>query len=184
MSFIALLTGMVHASSAVIDLIPDNFDKVVVQSGKPVLVEFYAPWCGHCKSLAPIYEELGQLFSFASDKLTIAKLDADEHRSLGKQYGVGGFPTLKFFDGKSKDPIDYNGGRDLEALSAFITEKTGIRPRTVKTPSNVRMLTDSTFGQEIGGDKNVFVAFTAPWCGRMFFFIYQLSLSLSFPRIL
>jgi len=165
-SFIALLTGMVQAGSAVIDLIPDNFDKVVVQSGKPVLVEFYAPWCGHCKNLAPIYEELGQLFSFASDKLTIAKLDADEHRSLGKQYGVGGFPTLKFFDGKSKDPIDYNGGRDLEALSAFITEKTGIRPRTVKTSSNVQMLTDSTFGQEIGGDKNVFVAFTAPWCGH------------------
>jgi len=166
-SFLALLTGMVQAGSAVIDLIPDNFDKVVLKAGKPALVEFFAPWCGHCKTLAPVYEELAQLFSFASDKVIIGKVDADEHRSLGKQFGVGGFPTLKFFDGKSDEPVDYNGGRDLEALSAFITEKTGIRPRSAKkAPSNVQMLTDTTFEQEIGGDKNVLVAFTAPWCGH------------------
>src|SRR3954452_1920098 len=118
-----LLSGLAAVaaarSSAVIDLIPDNFDKLVFQSGKPALVEFFAPWCGHCKTLAPVYEELAQLFSFASDKVTIAKVDADDHRSLGKRFGVGGFPTLKFFDGKSDEPVDYNGGRDLDSLSAF-----------------------------------------------------------------
>jgi protein disulfide-isomerase A6 len=168
-SLLALLTGMVQAGSAVIDLIPDNFDKVVLNSGKPSLVEFFAPWCGHCKNLAPVYEELAQAFSFASDKLNIAKLDADEHKPLSKKYGVGGFPTLKFFDGKSSDPIDYDGGRDLESLTSFLTEKTGIKPRAPKKlPSNVQLLTDTTFAQEIGGDKNVLVAFTAPWCGRKF----------------
>ncbi|KAL1966790.1 hypothetical protein VTN77DRAFT_3755 [Rasamsonia byssochlamydoides] len=166
-SCLALLVGIVNAGSAVVDLIPSNFDKVVLKSGKPTLVEFFAPWCGHCKNLAPVYEELAQAFSFASDKLTIAKLDADEHRSIGKKYGVQGFPTIKFFDGKSDQPVEYSGARDLESLSAFITEKTGIRPRGVKKePSNVVILNDSSFPKEVGGDKHVFVAFTAPWCGH------------------
>ncbi|KAL2011532.1 hypothetical protein VTN00DRAFT_4250 [Thermoascus crustaceus] len=166
-SCLALLIGLVNASSAVIDLIPKNFDKIVLKSGKPALVEFFAPWCGHCKNLAPVYEELAQAFAFAEDKITIAKVDADEHRDLGKKYGVQGFPTIKFFDGKSNKPEEYNGGRDLESLSAFITEKTGIKPRgPQKAPSKVQMLTDSSFKETVGGDKNVLVAFTAPWCGH------------------
>ena len=156
-----------HAASAVLDLIPDNFDDVVLKSGKPALVEFFAPWCGHCKNLAPVYEELGQSFAYAADKVTVAKVDADEQKSLGKRFGVQGFPTLKWFDGKSDKPVDYNGGRDLDSLSKFITEKTSIKPKVKKTlPTQVEMLTDTTFPQEIGGDKDVLVAFTAPWCGR------------------
>lgn len=165
-----LLTGLaavVTAKSAVLDLIPDNFDKVVLQSGKPTLVEFFAPWCGHCKNLAPVYEELAYSFDFAKDKVQIAKVDADAEKSLGKRFGVQGFPTLKFFDGKSDKPVDYNGGRDLESLQNFITEKTGVRAKRKQAPpSNVVYLTDSTFKKTIGGDKAVLVAFTAPWCGR------------------
>lgn len=176
MSCLALLVGIVNAGSAVVDLIPSNFDKVVLKSGKPTLVEFFAPWCGHCKNLAPVYEELAQAFAHASDKVTIAKLDADEHRSIGKKYGVQGFPTIKFFDGKSDTPIEYSGGRDLESLSAFVTEKTGIRPKGVKKePSNVQMLDDSSFPKVVGGDKHVLVAFTAPWCGRKLSFFPQWS---------
>jgi protein disulfide-isomerase A6 len=173
-SFIALLVGIVSAgatagNSAVLDLLPSNFDKAVLQSGKPTLVEFFAPWCGHCKTLAPIYEELGQAFAFASDKVQIAKVDADAHRSLGKQFDVQGFPTLKFFDGKSDKPTDYNGGRDFDSLSAFISEKTGVHPRVApKLPSKVEMLTETSFKEVVGSDKNVLVAFTAPWCGRKY----------------
>ncbi|KAK4103924.1 disulfide isomerase [Parathielavia hyrcaniae] len=164
---LAGLAAAAAAKSAVLDLIPSNFDKVVLKSGKPTLVEFFAPWCGHCKTLAPVYEELALAFEHAKDKVQIAKVNADAERDLGKRFGVQGFPTLKFFDGKSDKPTDYNGGRDLEALSNFITEKTGAKPRkkAVK-PSSVLMLTDSTFKQQIGGDKNVLVAFTAPWCGH------------------
>jgi protein disulfide-isomerase A6 len=164
---LAGLAAAAAAKSAVLDLIPDNFDKVVLKSGKPTLVEFFAPWCGHCKNLAPVYEELALAFEHAKDKVQIAKVDADAEKDLGRRFGVQGFPTLKFFDGKSDKPTEYNGGRDLEALSSFITEKTGVRPRKkAAKPSSVVMLTDSNFKSQIGGDKNVLVAFTAPWCGR------------------
>lgn len=163
---LAGLATIVAAKSAVIDLIPSNFDDVVLKSGKPTLVEFFAPWCGHCKTLAPIYEELAQAFEFSKD-VQIAKVDADAEKELGKRFGVQGFPTLKWFDGKSNKPAEYNSGRDLESLTKFITEKTGIRAKKVLAPpSSVVMLTDSTFKKSIGGDKNVLVAFTAPWCGH------------------
>ena len=164
------IIGAAKAVSSVLDLIPTNFDDVVLSSGKPALVEFFAPWCGHCKNLAPVYEELAEKFSFASDKVSIAKVDADEHKALGRRFGVQGFPTLKWFDGKSDVPTDYNGGRDLESLSTFITEKTGLTVKTKKTAlSSVETLTDRTFKERIGGDKAVLVAFTASWCGRMIF---------------
>lgn len=165
---LATLASLSAAQSSVLDLIPDNFDKIAI-SGKPALVEFFAPWCGHCKTLAPVYEQLASDFAFAKDKVVIAKVDADAEKTLGKRFGVQGFPTIKFFDGKSEKPEDYNGGRDLESLTEFITKKTGIKPKKGKAPvSHVNMLTDTTFKQEIGGDKDVIVAFTAPWCGRMY----------------
>jgi protein disulfide-isomerase A6 len=173
-SLLLLLLPTLSTSSAsgssVLDLIPSNFDKIVFQSSKPALVEFFAPWCGHCKNLAPVYEELASTFAHAGDKVSIGKVDADEHKSLGKRFGVQGFPTLKWFDGKDgSTPEDYSGGRDLESLTKFINEKTGVKAKGKKAAkSDVEMLTDSTFGKEVGGEKDVLVAFTAPWCGRMF----------------
>ena len=157
----------VSASSSVIDLIPGNFDSIVLKSGKPALVEFFAPWCGHCKKLAPVYEELAQAFDSAKDEVTIAKVDADAEKDLGKRFGVQGFPTLKWFDGKSDKPEDYNGGRDLESLTEFVKGKTGAKTK-MKKPirSAVELLTDKSFKEQVGGDKNILVAFTAPWCGR------------------
>ena len=175
LSSLTILATHASSSSAVLDLIPENFDRLVLESGKPALVEFYAPWCGHCKNLAPIYEELGQAFAPAggsaggadSSKVIIGKVDADKHKALGKRFGVQGFPTLKWFDGKSDKPEDYNKGRDLDSLTSFVTEKSGVRPKVkAALPSNVVMLNDSTFKKEVGKDKNVFVAFTTPWCGR------------------
>jgi len=155
------------SASAVVDLLPDNFDDIVLKSGKPALVEFFAPWCGHCKTLAPVYEELAGTFASVKDKVTIAKVDADAHKDLGRRFGVQGFPTLKWFDGKSDTPSDYSSGRDLESLSSFITEKTGLKSKKkAPEPSNVEMLNDKSFKTEIGGDKDVLVAFTAPWCGH------------------
>lgn len=86
---------------------------------------------------------------------------------MSTKYGIQGFPTIKYFDGKSKEPVDYNGGRDLESLQNYITEQTAVRPkRAAVAPSEVALYDDKTFDGAIGGDKDVFVAFTAPWCGR------------------
>lgn len=165
---VAGLAAAVAAKSAVLDLVPSNFDSVAL-SGKPALVEFFAPWCGHCKTLAPVFEELAQTFQHASNKVSIAKVDADAERSLGKRFGIQGFPTIKYFDGKSEVPEDYKGGRDLESLSKFVAEKTSASPKVKTVKSDVQALTDATFDKVVGKDKDVLVAFTAPWCGRMAF---------------
>ena len=168
-SFLPALTffAPIVLASDVLDLTPSNFDQIVLKSGKPSLVEFFAPWCGHCKNLAPVYEELATSLKHASDKIHIAKVDADEHKSLGKRFGVKGFPTIKYFDGKSETAEEYNGGRDIESFQKFIAEKAGAKAKgAAKAVSSVEMLTDSSFNDKVGKDQDVLVAFTAPWCGR------------------
>lgn len=106
------------------DLTPETFDKFV-NGGKAALVEFYAPWCGHCKHLTPEFKALGAAIakdSSIKSRVVIAKVDADKHRSLGERYGVQGFPTLKWFPrGKpTSAPEDYNSGRTSSAFLDFI----------------------------------------------------------------
>ncbi|RPA76594.1 hypothetical protein BJ508DRAFT_417513 [Ascobolus immersus RN42] len=155
------------AAGHVVDLTPGNFD-AVVGGGKPALVEFYAPWCGHCKKLEPIYEKLAESYAPFSDKVVIAKVNADEHRSLGQRFNIQGFPTLKWFDGTTSSPSDVKVSRNLDDLSAFVKEKTGNGPRAPKAaPSNVLTLTDTNFDDVVlKSNKNVFVKFYAPWCGH------------------
>ncbi|ORZ14289.1 thioredoxin/protein disulfide isomerase [Lobosporangium transversale] len=161
MSFIATVTA-----DSVLALTPSDFDKTI--GSKPALVEFYAPWCGHCKALAPTYEELGQAFSDKQDKVLIAKVDADAHRELGSRYDIKGFPTIKWFPkGVEGDPEDYKGGRDLDALASFVTQKTGVKSSIVKAVPAVTVLTDATFDKEVLQSKrNTLVEFYAPWCGH------------------
>lgn len=113
-------------SAPVTVVVGETFDQIVLDETKDVLVEFYAPWCGHCKKLAPIYEELGAAFQDV-DSIVIAQIDMDANEIDGK-YGVQGFPTLKFFPANNKsDPIDFKGGeRSLENLKAFVEENASI----------------------------------------------------------
>jgi len=103
-------------------LVAKNFEKVVLSNTKDVLVEFYAPWCGHCKSLAPIYEKLGEHFK-DNDKIVIAQMDATAN-DVDPIYDVRGFPTIKFFPGfhKTETPNDYQGERTLDAFISFLTD--------------------------------------------------------------
>ncbi|KAJ1853546.1 hypothetical protein LPJ57_007518, partial [Coemansia sp. RSA 486] len=128
----AIASVTVAASSSVVELTPKNF-KEVVDGSKDVLVKFYAPWCGHCKNMAEDYEKLAEGYKHSED-IVIAEVNADDHRDLGTKFGVQGFPTLKFFS-KGEDvktPIDYSSGRDLDSLSAFVQEKTGVAARIKK----------------------------------------------------
>lgn len=109
--------------TAVTTLTVDNFDSKALGS-KAALVEFYAPWCGHCKQLTPKYEQLA--VAFAGDKdVLIAKVDATEEPELGKKYEVAGFPTIKFFPAGSSDAEDYDGSRELDDFVEFINKKVG-----------------------------------------------------------
>merc|ERR1712097_225441 len=98
-------------------LVGTNFDEIVNRADTDVLVEFYAPWCGHCKKLAPIYDELATKYK-DNEKLIIAKMDstANEVESVSIQ----GFPTLKFFPADATEPMDYDGARDLDGFVTFL----------------------------------------------------------------
>jgi len=100
-------------------LVQKNFDAIVKDSTKDVLVEFYAPWCGHCKKLTPIYEKLGETFG-KIESVVVAKIDATAN-DVDPKYNIRGFPTLKFFPANNKDaPINFEGDRSLEPLAKFI----------------------------------------------------------------
>mmetsp|Transcript_1314 Transcript_1314/g.2034 ORF Transcript_1314/g.2034 Transcript_1314/m.2034 type:complete len:476 (-) Transcript_1314:207-1634(-) len=105
---------------AVVTLTAENFDSVIAENPR-VLVEFYAPWCGHCKALAPEYEKAAQGIA-ADDSLqaVLAKVDATIEKDLATKYGVKGFPTLKFFTGDVENPSDYSGGRTESTILQWI----------------------------------------------------------------
>lgn len=113
------------APSAVAALTDSNFEAEALGK-KAALVEFYAPWCGHCKQLAPKYETLANNFAGEKDVL-IAKVDATEYGELANQFGVTGYPTLKFFPAGSKDPIDYDSEREVAAMTNFLNEHAGTK---------------------------------------------------------
>ncbi|KAJ3144995.1 hypothetical protein HDU89_007607 [Geranomyces variabilis] len=161
------LVSCASASSNVVDLVKGNFDEVI-DGSKPALVEFFAPWCGHCKTLAPIYEELGNAYAHAQSDVTIAKVDADSEKDLGKRFGISGFPTLKWFPkGTDAAPEDYKGGRDLDSLVKFVDEKAGVKARIVKPHSHVTVLTSGSFDDVINDpNTNVLLEVYAPWCGH------------------
>jgi protein disulfide-isomerase A1 len=107
-------------------VVAKTFDQIVNDKTKDVLLEFYAPWCGHCKSLAPIYEEVGAAFS-SSDNVVVAKIDATAN-DVSPKLGIRGFPTLKFFPANNKEsPIDYEGDRSKDDLINFIKQHASVK---------------------------------------------------------
>ena len=127
------------AFAKVVQILTDaNFDAIVMDKDKDVLVEFYAPWCGHCKRLEPVilsncrlqltsqvYDTVAE--DFADDEhVVIAKLNADDHGKAAKRFGIQGYPTIKLFPANKKDkPVDYMSAREEKDFVEFMNEHTG-----------------------------------------------------------
>jgi len=100
-------------------VVAKTFDELVINNDKDVLLEFYAPWCGHCKNLEPIYKNLAEHFA-KDNNIVIAKMDATAN-FVDHSFGIQGFPTIKFFPANNKkDFINYEGARTLDDLISFV----------------------------------------------------------------
>lgn len=178
-SFVIFLHGtsaLYSASSGVIDLTPSNFNKEVINSDEIWIVEFFAPWCGHCQALVPEYQKAAQALKGV---VKVGAVNADEHKSLGGQYSVRGFPTIKIFGANKHKPEDYNGQRTAQGIveQALKTAKEKVYARMGKkhqsggggegNADDVIELTDGNFDKKVlESDDMWLVEFFAPWCGH------------------
>jgi len=107
-------------ASDVIDLSDTNFKDIVLNSELPIMVEFFAPWCGHCKSLAPEWEKAA---TNLKGILPIAKVDCTVHQQLCGRYDVKGYPTIKCFSQRGKKVVDYQQARQASAIVHYATDQ-------------------------------------------------------------
>lgn len=112
----------VGAAGAVVSLTPETFDSEV---GDPnfdlVVVKFYASWGGHCKHMAPAYEEAASYLKISHPRIKLARIDAAEHEEFNAKYEIHGYPTLKVFrNGDLNSPTNYEGQRSASGLMAEI----------------------------------------------------------------
>ncbi|XP_078444049.1 protein disulfide isomerase-like 2-3 [Wolffia australiana] len=163
------------SSSPVVQLTPSNFKSKVLNSNGVVLVEFFAPWCGHCQALTPAWERAATVLKGVA---TVAALDADEHKALAQEYGIKGFPTIKVFS-PGKPPVDYQGARDVKPIVEFALKQvksllkerldgkpTGGSSGKTETSSSIE-LNSQNFDDLVIKSKDLWIVeFFAPWCGH------------------
>merc|ERR1712088_447461 len=107
-------------------LVGKNFQEVALNAEKDVLVEFYAPWCGHCKQLTPIWDELGEKYK-DHETIVIAKMDSTANEL--EEVKVQGFPTIKLFKKGTNEIVDFNGDRTVAGFSKFLEDPPKDQPK-------------------------------------------------------
>lgn len=174
--------GLYSSSDEVVQLTASNFKSLVLDSKDLWYVEFYAPWCGHCKNLAPEWKKAAKALKGVV-KVGAIDMDQSDAQSVGAPYGIRGFPTIKIFGKNKNSPIDYNGGRTASAIvdDALNQVKSLVKERlsgksssggssgsgSGSGSSDVVELTESNFeSMVLKSDDMWLVEFFAPWCGH------------------
>ncbi|XP_005870415.1 PREDICTED: protein disulfide-isomerase A2 isoform X2 [Myotis brandtii] len=115
-----------------------------LQEHPALLVEFYAPWCGHCKALAPEYIKAAALLAAESAKTRLAKVDGPSEPELTKEFAVTEYPTLKFFrDGNRTDPEEYTGPREAEGIAEWLRRRVGSSTTRLEDEEGAQALIDA-----------------------------------------
>lgn len=154
---------MYSPGADVVDLTDSNFESKVIDSNNVWIVEFYAPWCGHCQTFAPEYSKAAsalkvserffissnyvseniKIYDFFQGVAKVGAVDADKYKSLAARFSISGFPTVKVFVDK-KHPSDYSGPRTAKGIADAAIN--GIREKVSSSLSG---------GSEKSGKKTV-----------------------------
>ncbi|KFM80827.1 Protein disulfide-isomerase A4, partial [Stegodyphus mimosarum] len=145
----------------VLVLTRENFD-IQIASKDIILVEFYAPWCGHCKALAPEYSKAAKILKNEDPPIHLAKVDATIETDLAARYDVTGYPTLYIF--KKGEKVLYDGPRTALGIVEYMKERSD--PNWKPPPEAVITLTKENFTEVVEKAEIILVEFYAPWCGH------------------
>ncbi|XP_015122546.1 protein disulfide-isomerase [Diachasma alloeum] len=137
---LALSFAEIEKEDEVLVIGKDNFEEAL-KNHEYILFEFYAPWCGHCKALAPEYAKAAQKLKEQGSDVKLAKVDATIESDLAEKHGVRGYPTLKFY--RKGAMIEYNGGRQADDIIAWVTKKTGPPAKTLASVDEVKALREA-----------------------------------------
>ncbi|XP_007532784.2 protein disulfide-isomerase A4 [Erinaceus europaeus] len=151
----------VSEENGVLVLKDSNFDTFVADKDT-VLLEFYAPWCGHCKQFAPEYEKIASTLKEHEPPIPVAKIDATAETSLASRFDVSGYPTIKIL--KKGQAVDYEGARSHEEIVAKVKEV--FQPNWTPPPEATLVLTKDNFDEVVNAADIMLVEFYAPWCGH------------------
>lgn len=157
-----------------VELDPETFDTAI--AGGNVFVKFFAPWCGHCKRIQPLWEQLAEIMNVDNPKVIIAKVDCTKHQGLCATRQVTGYPTLRLFKLGEEESVKFKGTRDLPAITDFINKELSapaeadlgeVKREQVENLNigKVVDLTEDTFAKHVS-TGNHFVKFFAPWCSH------------------
>lgn len=149
----------------------DDFDRIVLESKKPTLVMFYAPWCGHCKLLKPEYAAAATELKNKKAQLVAIDSNAPNGRISAMRYNVTGYPSLKYFE-NGEYKFDYGGSRKKQDIIDWLSNPQPPPPPPAPEPeweeveSEVVHLTSETFDSFVKENPSALVMFYAPWCGH------------------